>query len=314
MAIECQKCKGRAQLFLCPSCIVELRRQLLDMPRFVEHLKDSAIGNTRLSNDSYRQLGFESRTPIFDDRATDLIDEIHRVLGQWARPMARTHGYVISPSIAWHRPDLPYTHTSYDYAVFLAAHVNDLANDPDVGELCAVLRRCVKQTVAVVSRPVPSQFCGPCPATIHDHRRCVDENGVSVHCSGPHQCSTSLMVRRGLLEVTCPSCAAVHRVETLVTRLLAHANEHKFTITVLYRVLRMLNEPVPMSTLYRWAEPKSSRRGSGQLKPAGYMRPDNRRIGITRHSAKDKPVYLVSDARKLNRLREQKKSEGRQRK
>jgi len=277
-----------------------LRRQLLDMPRFVEHLKDSAIGNTRLSSEWSRQLGFESRTPIFNDKASVLADQIHNTLGQWSNEIALRHGHLIGVPINWHRPDLEYVHITYDYAVFLAAHVNDLANDPDVGVLCGDLHRYVKQAVAMVSRPLPSTFCGPCPATVHDHRRCVDADGVNTCGNRPHECATRLMARRGALEVTCPSCAAVHRVEQLVNRLLARADNFRGTIPELHRVLRMLSEPVPISTLYRWAEPKTSkRRGSGQLRPVGYLRSDSKRIGVTRRDDGDKPLYRVSDARKV---------------
>jgi hypothetical protein len=89
--------------------------------------------------------------------------------------------------------------------------------------------------------------------------------------------------------------------------LLARADHYRGTIMEIYDWLLMLNESVPISTLYRWAEPKTSRRGSGQLKPAGYKRKDGS-IMITRRDDGDKPVYRVSDARR-QRL---KKREGKQ--
>lgn len=125
-----------------------------------------------------------------------------------------------------------------------------------------------------------------------EHRHCTD-------CGmRDHECATRLMARRGAVEVTCPSCGVTHSVQRLVNHLLARADDFRCTIPELHRVLRMLNEPVNIDTLYRWAEPKSRRSGSGQLKPVGYLRSDNKRIGVTRHDDKDKPVYRVSDARK----------------
>lgn len=306
MSIECTKCKGRAQTYLCNGCTAWLRQRLLGMPTLIDRLRDTAIGNTRLSNEASRPMGFESRTFTFDDRASALIEEIDGALYRWVKRMTWRHGYLVGVPISWHRPDLEYVHTSYDYAVFLAAHVADLANDEYVGELCDVLRSVVNRSVGgreeggLLQRRTPDQFCGPCPATISDHRRCVDQDGVKVCCSGPHTCATQLMSPRGAVEVTCPSCGAVHRVQKLVDHLLAHSDEHKFIIPVLYTMMRMLGTPVDMSTLYRWAEPRNSKRsGSGQLRPAGYLRPDGRRIGVSRHSDQDKPVYLVGDVRSV---------------
>lgn len=297
--MECQKCKSRTQLYLCNQCQVWLRYQLLGMPTLLGYLEDAAIGNTRLSNEQSHQLGFESRTPVFSDRASLLIADINSTVGQWAKSMAIVHGYVVSPPVTWHRPWEQYQHTTRDYATFLAAHVDTLANDEDVGELCDALRSYVKRGLTVINRRPEDQFCGPCPAPVSDHRRCVDSDGKPTCQKQVHTCATALMAPPGALEVTCPSCGAVHGVERLVTRLLANADNYRGTISELYRVLRMLNESVPMSTLYRWAEPPTSkRRGSGQLRPVGYVRDDNGRIGVTRHSDKDKPLYRVSDARK----------------
>lgn len=295
---ECQKCRGRAQLYLCPNCIVWLRRQLLSLPTLISHLQDSSLGLTRLSNENSRQLGFESRTPTLNGRAARLIQDIDNVVGGWARGTARIHGLMISPPVTWHRPWDIYKYTTSDFAIFLAANTDKLARDPDIGELCASLGRFIRQAVGdedrdgIMDRRTPAQFCGPCPATIIDHRHCVTDDGRP--CSRrDHECATQLMARRGAVEVTCPVCGSQHRVEALVNSLLAHADDHRFTIPDLHRVLRMLNEPVKMDTLYRWATPKM-----GRLVPAGYQRSDGRRIGVTRESDKDTPVYRVSDARK----------------
>jgi len=291
---ECQKCFAKTQTYLCTRCITDLRKQLLGLPTLIDDLDDAAIGNTRLSNETSRQKGFASRTPAFDDRANRLIEEIGDTVGQWARSMARTHGVLISPPVTWHKPWDVYRHTTRDYAVFLAAHVNNLAADPDVGELCASIRSYVKRAHVIVDRRTPPQFCGPCPATVIDHRHCL-KNSDGGSCDGyrDHQCATRLMSARGAVEVTCPACGAAHRTEALLNHLLVHADDHRYTIPDLYRVLRMLNEPVQMKTLYHWALPRV-----GRLRPAGYIRLDNGRIGITRQSDDEKPIYRVSEARK----------------
>lgn len=290
---SCQKCHGRAQCYLCHNCIGVVRRQLLSLPAIIDNLKETALGMTRLNTESSRQLGFTSRTPTLNDGASRLLEEIDNTIGQWARAMARTHRLIPSPPITWHRAWDTYRHTTCDFAVFLAANADKLALDLDVGELCTALDRFVLQALGdedrdgIMDRRTPAQFCGPCPATINDHR----------HCEGcaqrPHECATQLYSKRGASEVTCPDCGSQHRVEVLVNSLLAHADEHRGTISEIHEVLRRLNEPVKLDTLYDWAMPRV-----GRLKPAGYLRPDGRRIGVTRQGVDDKPVYRVSDARK----------------
>jgi LSD1 subclass zinc finger protein len=259
----------------------------------IDDLADAAVGHTKLGGDSSRgSKGFGSRTPAFDSRAGKAIEKITDIVGGWSRGLARNHGLMISPPVTWHRPWDQYRHTAKDYAVFLAAHVDKLARDGDVGELVGDLRKQMKHAASLVDRRIPPQFCGPCPTSVTDHRRCIDSDGVNTCGYRLHACATRLMARRGASEVHCATCGATHRVETLVNHLLARADEYRCTIPEIHRVLRMLNTPVRIDTLYRWADPRV-----GKLKPAGYLRSDNRRIGVTRSDKKDKPVYRVADAR-----------------
>lgn len=294
--IKCQKCFGRSQLFLCENCTVELRDQLLGMPTLVDRLNDSALGVTRLSSGS-RQLGFSSRPPpTVNHQALSLIGAIECTIGSWAVKLSNMRGYIISVPI--NRNPINYRYTVYDYSMFLAAHVHDLAKDADVGELCSALRDHIRHGVGddkdgddhfgdgIINRRMPAQYCGPCPSQIIDHRHCVDCGNRS------HECAKQLSAPRGAVEVTCPSCGALYRVERLVNTLLARADDYRCSLSEMYRVLRMLKEPVKPRTLQNWAK-------VGLFKPVGYLRPDNRRIAPVRHSDDDKPVYRVSDVRKV---------------
>lgn len=289
---ECQgyKCGAKATLYLCPLCQTELRRALLRLPSMIEDLKDSAIGNTRLSSESSRQLGFESRQPIFNTKATDLVTAIGDTVGGWARGTARMYGLMISPPVTWHRPWDLYVHTAADYAMFLAANVARLAKDPDVGELCASLRGFVKRAHTIMDHPVPSQFCGPCPTWVTDHRLCGPKCGLR-----SHQCAKTLLAPHGASEVYCGACQVTHSVEKLVNRLLSQAGNYRGTLQEIYQVLRMLGTPVKLRTLEYWASPKIRR-----LRPAGYLRADGRRIGVSRQDKTDTPVYRISDARSVS--------------
>lgn len=309
MTAECAnpKCKGRAaNSFLCPQCVAQLRHQLLGLPTLIEHLADAANGNTRLSADFSRLFGFESRQPVVDHRALRLINDIGDTIGGWARGTARIHRLMISPPINWHRPISEYRHTTKDFAMFLAAHVDLLGKDPDVGELCTSLTSHIRRGLGIVNRRIPPQFCGPCPATISDHRKCVSVDAGGFCAGREHECTTRLMAPRGAAEVSCPFCGTTHRVEKLVTQLLARADHFRCTIPDMYRVMLMLGEPVKLRTLYVWA-------ANGKLRPSGYIRADKKIIGITKRNDDDKPIYRVSDARKqrLNKAKPS-KSEGSQ--
>jgi hypothetical protein len=290
----CVKCEGQAQLYLCPHCIIELRHQLLGLPTMLTYLYDAAVGNTKMSDNTEWLRSSENVAVHYNPRATRLLEDIYDTLGQWARSLARTHHLLISPPVNWLKPVGEYKHGSKDYAMFLAANVHRLAADPDILELCVSLRRYIKKAVGddrtdtggLVNRKEPEQFCGPCPALIIDHRNCGDTCGRH-----QHDCGTRLFTKRGAIEVVCPGCGATHQVENLVNHLLARAEHFRCTINEMFKVLRMLNEPVTLKTLYRWTY-------EGKLKPAGYLRADRKNIGITRHSDTDKPVYRVSDARK----------------
>lgn len=299
---ECVKCHGAAQTYLCRLCTTELRQQLLRMPTLVGYLQDHALGLTRLSTEQSRSRGFESRTPTLNKGASDLVEEIERILGQWARPLAITHGFVISAPVT--RNPVGYKHTSADYATFLAAHTAELAKDEYVGELCGSLRRFIRSVYGaqefggpeeggLVQRRIPPPFWGPCPASIIDHSRCRHPpEGSCIYRA--HECAAALNAPRGALEVTCGVCGAVHSSERLRRNLEAQVDKYKGTIPEIYDWLWDLGERVKIDTLYHWANPKR-----GNLRPAGYLRADGRRIAPTRHSDEDKPVYLVSDVRKM---------------
>jgi hypothetical protein len=294
---ECTKCQGQATLYLCPRCIVELRHQLLGLPTVLTWLHDSAVGDTKMSDNAGRNNRTRAETVHYNPRARALLDEIYCTLGQWATELARTHKLHISPPVNWLRPPDQYKNGSKDYAMFMAGNVTRLAQDPDIAELCTSVGSFIRKAVNMINRHIPAQFCGPCPAIVTDHSSCVD-------CGGRrHDCATRLMAKRGATEVVCPACGSTHDVAKLLNHLLARAEHFRCTIAEMYVVLRMLDETVPLKTLYRWTY-------EGRLKPAGYLRADKKNIGISRHSEQDKPVYRVADARKQKTV----KTEGNQRK
>lgn len=283
--IECQACTAPTTgLNLCQHCITELRQQLSGLPTWTNYLHDTAIGHTKLSENPRRTQPC-SNTPQLNPAASQLLDDIDSTLGQWARHIARTHRHIISPPVTWHRAINEYRHTSRDYAIFLAGRTKELAADPDIGELVDELHHYINRIEKLINRPIPPQFCGPCPTVITDHSNCRECEHRA------HDCGTRLMASRNGIQVTCPECKTTHDVQKLLNHLLARADHFRCTIPEIHRVLHMLGEPIPRSTLYHWVT-------RGQLTPRGYLQADNKSIGLTRRHHNDKPVYHVADARK----------------
>jgi len=277
---RCENCHADSATYLCADCQRTLREHLLRAPTIVDYLHDAAVGNVKLG-DNARRTPSDTKGVQLNPKASALAAKLEDTLRGWAENIAATNGIAITT-----RPRVPRTPTVH--ALFLATHIKHLAAQRDSHQLLTTLRDDIRTALVLINRPIPPQFCGPCPTIITDHSRCKGD------CNGHrHDCGTRLMARRGAIEVRCPACGTTHNVEQLINHLLARADSYRCTIPEIHRVLRMLGTPVPMRTLYHWADPKV-----GKLKPAGYLRPDNRRIGVARTSPHDKPVYRVADARK----------------
>lgn len=316
--IECKSCTTPAELYLCGGCQNELQKMLTELttgptpttPGLLENLQDTHIGQTRLGEPARhtRYATFElDRDEILDKvadetnikllrsfltvggvngYASDLNTQIHHTLKVWAEGLAKTHGVMLGPPLNWHKPPGQYRHTTADYAAWLAANVHLIARDEDAGAFHRTIRNYIRNIKKAIDLRQPPVFCGPCPTQITDHTHC--KLCTRLH---RHDCGTRLMARRGAVETICPFCKTTHNIETLINELLSRAGHFRCTIQDLHDVLVMLDERVPIRTLQDWA-------ARGWLQPRGYIRPDGY-IGLTRRDDDDRPVYRLSEARKL---------------
>lgn len=95
MSTQCQVCQGRtADLNLCSVCQSELRSMLVGLAvgqvlpngtrgaGWIEYLEDSAQGRTRLGESARRST--ERGSPMLhNERASDLLDNVHTMLVKW---------------------------------------------------------------------------------------------------------------------------------------------------------------------------------------------------------------------------------------
>lgn len=235
---ECLCCARKTDLFLCSSCQGELRRQLADLPWWMERLAESALGQTKLG-DGGRRIRTDESPIRFNDKSSTLYADIHNTLVCWARGICENRGL-----------DVPQLRTSADLCGWLSTNISAIAAQEDADRCLIDVRDATTRIERAVNRPVPPRLCGPCPTVVEHHR----------------ECGNQLYARRDVIEVTCKTCRQTYRVEDLVIRLINQTAYMAFTIPELANViLPRLQERIPQRTLQDW-------HANGRMKPSGYRR------------------------------------------
>lgn len=280
----CQICSAKSQLFLCRAHTDELRDMCADLPRLAQHLAEAATGQTRLGERSRRASSDEAPMRV-NLRASDLTDHVNATLVRWVRDLCDSRGItyralrIVPPSFASELETdevrSEYTGDTAKLALWLAKNVEAIAADESAGECFDEIHAHIGRILAVINRPVPPRFCGPCPSTDPaDERR---------------QCGMALMARRDAVEIRCPQCDTTHNVEALMRRLLAEVDHWRFTRKEILLIMSTLGEPLNERTFRRW-------RSNSLIRPRGWRRSDGR-ISLTHHHEDDEPVYRLSDVR-----------------
>lgn len=337
---RCQHCGRRTQNYLCQQCTQELRDNLTRLAvgqwipdttttsgetipgrraqPWLDALTDAATGQTRLGDGGRRQtpegivryaderLDETTGQRVGDDNLERDIDAgklaLNKVLaagGVNARASTLTRE-IRATLTAWAdkiEPIRPLDGSDTALvALWLAQHVETVAaTRPDAAALYTDIDNAVHAIERIINRPIPPRFVGPCPTTVdHPLCRCARRH--------PHQCGVRLMAKRTAIEVTCPNCRQTHNVEAIVARLLADVDHWRFAVNDILLIMELLDEPLPARTFRRW-------RKEGRIAIRGWQRPDNPdgtpgSIGLTRRSAGDRPVYRLSEVRKLRSRQE----------
>ncbi|MGB3484004.1 MAG: hypothetical protein WBB07_17535 [Mycobacterium sp.] len=311
----CQRCSAPSpSASLCRTHSTELRRLLTELAGtvengraragWIENLADAAHGATKMGGQNGRNTGGDESPIRFNSKASTLLSQVRDGLELWRRDLCEQRGieyrpirFVRSGLIGPLRVDevrgVRYARHGADIALWLEVHCDALLLSEDAGQILEEIQRFISSIQAKIDHPIPMRFCGPCPTQVdHDHLRGCE----SRH---PHACGTALRFRRYAMvrgqleevrEVTCPTCKATHRVETLLNRLLADLEHWRFTSNEILWVMRELDEALPERTWRRW-------RKENRVPIRGWRRPSGG-IGLTKRNADDEPLYRLSDVRK----------------
>ena len=162
LVTECQRCGGRAQLFLCPTDIAELRHMLAEIPRLAAYLDDSAFGQTKLGEPARRTKSDESPMRV-NFRASRELSQLHATLVRWVQDMCETRGLAVpedavrppSRDPARLSPHSPVVGAVTAMATWMARNANSIAATEDAGLCYREIDRHVGRILRIVNRPSP---------------------------------------------------------------------------------------------------------------------------------------------------------------
>lgn len=275
---DCTRCARKTDLYLCSTCIGNLRSMLHDMPWYLDRLVETAIGQARITDTGRRAKrrdvlhGDDSlaahieafprdgdKPPTKRDllarqrlalhhalaagrvngRASDLLQKIHNTLAWWIKDLCEQRGI-----------DIPTLNTTVAMVRWLERHCSHIAHQDDGLDFINEIDDVQKSIERVINRPVAPMIIGPCvtdpaPDELLSQRA---QKG-----DGTTRCNFALHVGKKANKVTCPQCDETHDVSDVLTRNLAELDDVLVTVRDLVDwVLPRLDEPVPQRTIERW--------------------------------------------------------------
>lgn len=318
---QCLSCAADSELFLCRSCVAELRGVLTNLAQGPEvngktsegllaALEDVCFKMTRLSSGTGHRKRGDELPDLFEPdaadstaekvkrtrqgQASDLLREARNTLTTIVRDVLETRGVevrrafkvvdreLVGPLLpGWRRAGNDWRPTLPEIANWLAVHVHSLACDESAGVWKRDVDGLVRRIEKVIDRPPAPRFCGPCIHYVERNRHC----------------GALLYARRDAIEVTCRTCRTTHNIEHLSRYLENRADVMRFTSSEILIIMTTLNNPIPPKTWWNW-------RNDGRVKVRGYKRPDNPdgtrgSVGLHRRSDADEPVYRLAEVRKV---------------
>lgn len=284
---KCQHCGGGVtDAFLCRQCVETLRTELTELPWWLNRLTETALGQTRMSDNAGRRsarrkdldgdaelasciealpgdddldkarrkrekaaLAHALATGGIHARASELLSEIADGLSFWCRALCEARGLD-------YRPPRPTCSLGANHARWLARHVDAIAASNDAGDIAAdILGRdrkrasLIDQIVRVINRPYRWWQLGACPTPIRLEGPAQDGR---LHPNAP--CATELRAREDAREIRCPDCHNLHNVHRLLWSRKSEAEAEPMTERQLVRYNRELPPEfqVPPRTLQHW--------------------------------------------------------------
>lgn len=307
---ECQACTAPTDVSLCGRCVTDLRDMLNGLPQWLEHLAETATGQTRMG-DGGRSSTYSSRYPLNGEHNVAHYlaaypadsDELPTAKDRTAREDAAKRLMLSAGKVNARASDLftqihdrlagwvdvlVITTGAEKPAHFAAAPRNSLpaafrmtqwlrsqlgaiAVHPEAGRFFGDIQFDVKRIERAINRPIPQKFLGPCPTWIEKER---------------HACGYELRTRADAIEITCRKCRSTHNCNRLQLLLLNDMEREKVTVDRLLKMNRYLPEEYRISerTLRHWRQPIKG--NPPKLKPCG-------------HDEDGTPLYRWADVKKL---------------
>jgi predicted RNA-binding Zn-ribbon protein involved in translation (DUF1610 family) len=284
---KCQNCKADVtDAFLCRKCRDDLRGELKELPWWLERLTETALGQTRMSDNAGRKsaprkdldgdaelaacievlpsvndldkariarqrraLAHALATGGINYRASELLAELADSLAFWCRILCEQRGLDYTPQPG--RRALGVNH-----AQWLTANIDAIAGAEDAGDIAADIlgrdkhrRSMIRQIEWVVNRPMRWWHLGPCPTPIRIEG--------PAQTGRPHpsvSCGINLRAKEGATRIRCPQCRADHNVHRLLWSRKSEAEAEPMTARELTRYNRDLPPEfqVPPRTLQHW--------------------------------------------------------------
>ena len=269
---ECHRCGGKAHnAFLCSPCQAHLRKLLTEMPWWLDRLTETAIGQTRMSDNGGRKsaprkdldgdkelaacieplptnkdddlekarkarekaaLAHALATGGINARASELLAQIADSLGYWCRVLCEARGITYTPTGSSRS-------FGANHAKWLRINLNAITASEEAGDICGEIETALEDIVAVVNRPIRWWDLGQCSGI---DRKTEEECGVG------------LRVPADTDEVQCRRCGTRHNVHRLLLARKSETEAQPMTVKELTRYNRTLPEEfqVPPRTLQHW--------------------------------------------------------------
>lgn len=176
---------------LCAACWADLRADFAELPELVHDLERVLAGLTKTGGSP---IGIVVRTAErgigFDERAGDLLRQLHNTLGGWVRVLCEDNALLVDVA-----------NRIADLARWLGEHEREIRRHEAAGELWAEVHELTERArYAVLPRGGSRAYLGVCSAPLNEDD---DE---------PELCDEDLYAPEGRSTVKCPKCWVTHQV------------------------------------------------------------------------------------------------------
>ena len=268
---ECRQCGAKAHnAFLCGRCTDKLRDILASLPWWLDRLTETAIGQTRMSDNAGRKsaarrdldgdaelasciemlpndddlekarrkreklaLAHALATGGINAKASELLATIADSLGYWTRVLCEQRGADV--------PTLPAGPAmGASLAAWLAINSAAIALSEDAADIAGDIAGHMDDIIKTINRPQRWWALGECPTQTDDRE----------------ECGTELRAPAETEEVQCRKCGTRHNVHRLLLARKADAEKNLMTRQQLIRYNRELPAEFQVSprTLRHWLQ------------------------------------------------------------